>query len=133
MTITITALAAAHDGGRGQARDMRLRWALEELGLPYEVRLLSFAQMAAPGHLALHPFGQIPTYEDGTVRLFESGAILLHLAERHPGLLPAAPAARGRALSWLFAALSTVEPPVLERESALFFEAGETAYVDGAL
>ena len=125
MTITLTAFAASPDGGRGQARDMRVRWALEEVGQPYDVRLLSFAQMKEPAHLALHPFGQIPTFQDGDLTLFESGAIVLHIAQTWPGLLPADPAARARAIGWIFAALNTIEPPILERESALFFEKDE--------
>lgn len=122
MSITITAFARSPDGGKGLARDTRVRWALEETGQPYAVRLLSFEALKQPAHLSLHPFGQIPTYEDGELRLFESGAILLHLAERHPGLLPAAPAARARATSWLFAALNTVEPPILELANARLLE-----------
>lgn len=119
---TITAFASSPDRGRGMARDMTVRWALEELGLPYDVRLLSFAEMKEADHLALHPFGQIPTWEDGDLRLFESGAIVLEIAGRHPGLLPADPARRARAISWMFAAQATVEPPVTEFESARFFE-----------
>ncbi|MEQ8292460.1 MAG: glutathione S-transferase family protein [Roseovarius sp.] len=117
---TITAFAASPDRGAGLARDMRLRWAFEELGQPYEVRLVSFAEMKAPAHMALHPFGQIPTYEEGELALFETGAILLHLASRHPGLLPADPDARSRAVTWLFAALNTVEPPIVELEQSRF-------------
>ena len=114
MTPIITAFESSPDRGRGLARDMRVRWALDELGIPYDVRLLSFAQMKQPDHLALHPFGQIPTYEEGDLVLFESGAIILHLAERHRGLLPADADARARAIAWMFAALNTVEPPIVE-------------------
>jgi glutathione S-transferase len=114
MTITITAFDRSPDGGKGLARDTRVRWALEEVGQPYEVRLVSFRAMKEPAHLALHPFGQIPTYEDGDLALFETGAIVFHLAERHPGLLPADAHARARAVTWLFAALNTVEPPILD-------------------
>ncbi len=110
----ITAFARSPDRGRGYARDHRVRWALEELGLPYAVRLLSFEELKAPSHRALHPFGQIPTYEEGDIRLFESGAIVLHLAEQHPGLLPLEHSARSRAIMWMFAALNTVEPPIVE-------------------
>ena len=124
MTITITAFAASPDRGRGLARDMRVRWVLEELGLPYEVRLLSFAELKEPAHRALQPFGQIPTFEDGAVTLFDSGAIALHLALAHPGLLPDDPALRARALSWTFGALTTVEPPIVEREQAGYAERG---------
>jgi glutathione S-transferase len=114
MTPILTAFAQSPDRGRGLARDMRARWALEELGLPYAVRLVSFAEMKEPAHLALHPFGQIPTYQDGALTLFESGAILLHLAGQHAGLLPAGPQARARAVGWVFAALNTIEPPILD-------------------
>jgi glutathione S-transferase len=114
MTITITAFERSPDGGKGLARDTRVRWALEEVGQPYEVRLVSFQAMKEPAHLALHPFGQIPTYEEGGLVLFETGAIVLHLAERHAGLLPQDPGARARAIMWMFASLSTIEPPILE-------------------
>ena len=110
MTPTITAFEKSPDRGRGLARDMRVRWALEEVGLPYDVRLVSFQEMKQPAHLALHPFGQIPTYQEGELALFESGAIVLHLAERHAGLLPEDADARARAIAWMFAALSTMEP-----------------------
>ena len=119
---TITAFANAPDGGQGMARDMRVRWALEEVGQPYRVRPVSFAAMKAPEHRALHPFGQITTFEDGGIILFETGAIVLHVASCHPGLLPADAAARARAISWMFAALSTVEPPILDREAAEYLE-----------
>lgn len=122
MTATLTAFKASPDRGRGLARDMRVRWAFEEVGQPYEVRLLTFAQMKAPAHLALHPFGQIPTYEEGDLAIFECGAIILHVAQRHAGLLPEDADARARAITWLFAALSTMEPPILEREVAMFTE-----------
>ena len=122
MTPVITAFERSPDRGRGLARDMRVRWALEEVGQPYEVRLLTFQAMKQPGHLHRNPFGQIPTYEDGDLVLFESGAIVMHLAERHAGLLPADPDARARAVAWMFAALNTVEPPVFERSMAMVLE-----------
>ena len=125
---TITAFENSPDRGRGQARDMRVRWALEEVGLPYDVRLVSFATMKAPAHLALHPFGQIPTYEDGDLALFESGAIVLHIAEHHPGLLPDEPNARSRAIAWMFAALNTLEPPIVELGMAMLFERDKSWY-----
>ena len=128
MTPTITAFERSPDRGRGQARDMRVRWALEEVGQPYSVRLVSFAEMKQPAHRALHPFGQIPTYEDGDLALFESGAIVFHIAQRHAGLLPDDADARARAITWMFAALSTVEPPILERETARFLERDEIWY-----
>ena len=122
MIPVITAFARSPDRGQGLARDMRVRWALEEVGQPYEVRLVSFEAMKQPAHLALHPFGQIPTYEEGDLVLFESGAIVLHLAERHAGLLPDDANARARAIAWMFAALNTVEPPILELLTARILE-----------
>ncbi|MDO8423698.1 MAG: glutathione S-transferase family protein [Parvibaculum sp.] len=122
MTPTITAFVNSPDRGRGLARDMRVRWALEEVGEPYKVRLLSFAEMKEPAHLALHPFGQIPTYEEDGLALFETGAIVFHIAEHHAGLLPVEPHARARAITWMFAALNTMEPPILEREYAMLTE-----------
>jgi glutathione S-transferase len=122
MTITITAFERSPDGGKGLARDTRVRWALEEVGQPYEVRLLSFAAMKEPAHLALHPFGQIPTYEEDGLALFETGAIVFHIAEHHAGLLPDDAHARARAITWMFAALNSVEPPILELVIAKFVE-----------
>lgn len=121
-TPTITVFERSPDRGKGLARDMRVRWALEEVGQPYEVRLVSFAAMKEPPHLALHPFGQIPTYEEGDLVLFESGSIVFHLAERHAGLLPADANARSRAITWMFAAVNTVEPPILDLQTAKFQE-----------
>ena len=122
MAITITAFEQSPDGGKGLARDTRVRWALEEAGLPYQVRLVSFRAMKEPAHLALHPFGQIPTYEEGDLALFETGAIVLHIAERHAGLLPTATDARARAIAWMFAAVNSVEPPILEFANAKLLE-----------
>jgi glutathione S-transferase len=122
MTITITAFERSPDGGKGLARDTRVRWALEEAGQPYEVRLVSFRTMKEPPHLALHPFGQIPTYEEGDLTLFETGAIVFYIAERHTGLLPDDANARARAITWMFAAFNTVEPPVLELGTAKILE-----------
>ncbi len=122
MTITITAFERSPDGGQGLARDTRVRWALEEVGQPYEVRLVSFRAMKEPAHLRLHPFGQIPTYEEGKVAPFETGAIVFHLATHRAGLLPDDANARARAISWLFAALNTVEPPILELQTAVILE-----------
>jgi glutathione S-transferase len=126
MTITITAFERSPDGGRGLARDTRVRWALEEVGLPYEVRLVSFAAMKQPAHLALHPFGKIPTYQEGDLTLFETGAIILHIAERHAGLFPKDANAKARAITWMFAALNTVEPPIFELASARLLEADKS-------
>ena len=128
MTPTITAFEQSPDRGRGLARDMRVRWALEEAGQPYEVRLVSFKAMKEPAHLALHPFGQIPTYEEGDLGLFETGAIVFHIAERHPGLLPVDAAARARAITWMFAAVNTVEPPILELGTARLLERDKIWY-----
>jgi glutathione S-transferase len=122
MTPIITAFEASPDRGRGLARDMAVRWAFEEVGQHYDVRLVSFAEMKQPAHLALQPFGQIPTYEEGNLALFESGAIVLHIAERHPGLLPDDADGRARAIAWMFAAKSTVEPVIVENEVARLIE-----------
>ena len=128
MPPTITAFERSPDRGRGLARDMRVRWALEEVGRPYDVRLLSFKAMKEPAHLALHPFGQIPTFEKGDLALFESGAIVFHIAERHSGLLPDDANARARAITWMFAALGTVEPPIVDREIAAYTESDKPWY-----
>lgn len=122
MIPTITAFEKSPDRGRGLARDMRVRWALEEMDQPCDVRLVSFKEMKEPAHRAIHPFGQIPTYEEGDLALFESGAIVLHVAERHAGLLPEDANARALAITWMFAALNTVEPPILDREFAVLME-----------
>jgi glutathione S-transferase len=126
MTATITAFESSPDEGVGLARDMTVRWALEEVGQAYDVRLVSFAQMKQPAHLALNPFGQIPTYQEGGLALFESGAIVLHIAERHPGLLPDDADARARAIAWMFAALTTVQAPIIEWEGSLVAETTES-------
>lgn len=128
MAITITAFERSPDGGKGLARDMRVRWALEEVGEPYNVRLLSFKAMKEPAHFALHPFGQIPTYEDGDLALFESGAIVFHIAARHAGLLPDDANARARAITWMFAALNTVETPIFDRALVKILDSKEPWY-----
>jgi glutathione S-transferase len=128
MIPTITAFERSPDRGKGQARDMRVRWALEEVGQPYDVRLVSFSEMKEGAHRALHPFGQIPTYQEGDLVLFESGAIVLHIAERHHGLLPDDANARARAITWMFAALSTLEPPIVDLGVAMLLERDETWY-----
>src|SRR5690349_23877677 len=122
MKPTISAFESSPDRGLGLARDMRVRWAFEEVGQPYDVRLVSFTAMKEPTHRALHPFGQIPTYEEGDLALFESGAIVLHIAEHHAGLLPDDANARARAISWMFAALSTIEPPIIDLQNAVLLE-----------
>jgi glutathione S-transferase len=126
MKPTITAFERSPDRGRGLARDMPVRWALEEAGRAYDVRLVSFPEMKEPAHRALHPFGQIPTYEEGDLALFESGAIVFHIAERHGGLLPDDGNARARAIAWMFAALNTVEPPIFDRAIATIVERDRT-------
>jgi glutathione S-transferase len=128
MTPTITTFEHSPDRGKGLARDMRVRWALEEVGEPYEVRLVSFGAMKEPTHRALHPFGQIPTYEEGDLALFESGAIVFHIAEHHAGLLPEDASARARSITWMFAALNTVEPPILDLVVAKLVERDKTWY-----
>jgi glutathione S-transferase len=129
MTIpTITVFERSPDRGRGLARDLRVRWALEEVGQRYDVRLVSFSQMKEPAHRALHPFGQIPTYEEDDLTVFESGAIVLHIAEHHAGLLPDNPNGRGRAIAWMFAALNTVEPPLVELGTAMRAERDQPWY-----
>ena len=130
MIPTITAFERSPDGGKGLSRDTRVRWALEEVGQRYHVRPVSFAAMKEPAHRALHPFGQIPTYEEGDLVLFESGSIILHIADAHPGLLPADANARARAITWMFAAVSTVEPPIVEFANARLFEGGESWAVE---
>lgn len=126
MTVTITAFENSPDRGRGQARDMRVRWAFEEVGQPYDVRLVSFKALKEPAHLALQPFGQIPTYEKNGLCLFETGAIVLHIAQTHAGLLPVEAADRARTIGWMFAAIGTIEPPIVERESAGYLERRES-------
>jgi glutathione S-transferase len=128
MKPTITAFESSPDRGQGLARDMRVRWALEEVGRPYDVRLVSFSEMKQAAHRRLHPFGQIPTYEEGDLVLFESGGIILHLAERHSGLLPRDANARARAIAWMFAALNTVEPPIVELEQSEYVEGDKPWY-----
>lgn len=128
MTPIITAFERSPDRGRGLARDMRVRWALEEVDQPYDVRLVSLREMKKPAHRKLHPFGQIPTYEEGDLALFESGAIVLHIAERHSGLLPEDANARARAIAWMFAALNTVEPPIVELSMAKILEREKSWY-----
>ena len=130
MIPTITAFERSPDRGRGLARDMPVRWALEEVGQAYSVRLLSFTEMKEPAHRALHPFGQIPTYEDGDLVLFESGAIVLHIAERHAGLLPDNANARARAIAWMFSAKSTMEPPIVDRGMAMLLEGDKAWYAE---
>jgi glutathione S-transferase len=123
MTIVISAFERSPDGGKGLARDTRVRWALEEVCQPYKVRLVSFQAMKEPGHLAIHPFGQIPTFEQGDLALFETGSIIFHIAERHAGLLPDDQNSRARAITWMFAALNTLEPPILDLATAKLLEA----------
>ncbi|MEO6225413.1 MAG: glutathione S-transferase family protein [Sphingomicrobium sp.] len=127
---TITAFKASPDNGRGHARDMRVRWAFEEVNQPYEVELKSFEALKQPEHLSRNPFGSIPTFEDGSLVLFESGSIVLHIAERHEGLLPTDPDDRARAITWMFAALNTVEPPIVEWEMVMLMEKDKNWFGD---
>lgn len=129
-TPTITAFKKSPDRGRGLARDLRVRWALEEAGQPYDVRLISFQELKQPAHREIHPFGQIPTYQEDDLALFESGAIILYLAEKHPGLLPTETKARARAIAWMFAALNTVEQPIVERSFFILFEREKSWFND---
>ena len=122
MNPIVSVFAAAPDRGRGLARDMAVRWALAEVGQDHELRPLSFADLKTPKHKARQPFGQIPTYETDGLTLFESGAIVLHIAETHSSLLPTDPAARARSIAWMFAAVSTIEPVIVEREVAVLLE-----------
>jgi glutathione S-transferase len=128
MIPTITAFESSPDGGQGMARDMRVRWAFAEVGQRYDVRLVSFTEMKEPAHRRLHPFGQIPTYEEGDLALFESAAIIFHVAQRHAGLLPKDANARARAITWMFSALNTVEPPIVEREQAEYLVGDKSWY-----
>ncbi len=128
MTVTITAFERSPDRGKGLARDMPVRWALEEVGQPYRVRLVSFEALKQPAHMALQPFGQIPTFEEGDLALFESGAIVFHIAQHHGGLLPDDADARARAIAWMFAAQATIEPPIVDREAARFLESDKSWY-----
>ncbi len=128
MTATITAFKDSPDRGRGLARDMRVRWAFEEVGQTYDVRLVTFKEMKEPAYRALQPFGQIPVYQEGDLILFESASIILHIAEQHEGLLPKDKNARARAITWMFSALNTVEPPILERELAGYVERDKSWY-----
>src|SRR4051812_49121304 len=132
MTLSpiITAFQKSPDRGQGLARDMQVRWALEEVGQAYDVRLVSFPELKAPAHRALHPFGKIPTYEEGDLKLFESGAIVLHIAETHQGLFPENKNARARVITWMFAALSTMEPPIVDLSAATLFEKDKSWFQD---
>jgi glutathione S-transferase len=130
MIPTITAFRASPDEGQGHARDMRVRWAFEEVGQAYDVRLRTFEELKEAAHCALNPFGSIPTFEQDGLVLFESGSIVLHIAQGHPGLLSADPNARARAITWMFAALNTVEPPIVEREAFMLMEKERPWYED---
>jgi glutathione S-transferase len=121
----ITALRWVPPGAQGLVRDLRARWAFEEVEQPYRVELLDLQSIKQPFHRARQPFGQVPTLEDGEVRIFESGAIVLHIARRHPGLLPADPQGEARAIEWVFAALTSVEPYVYSLQLAALFEADQ--------
>ena len=125
---TITAFKASPDRGRGLARDMRIRWAFEEVGQSYDVKLVTFEEMKQAEYRKLQPFGQIPAYQEGDLVMFESGAIIFHLAEKKAGLLPKEANARARAITWMFAALNTVEPPIVERSGMVILEKEKSWY-----
>lgn len=110
--ITVTAFQSVPPFAQGLVRDLRVRWALEEAGLRYEVKLLEDGEKDGAEYRAWQPFGQVPAYEENGLKLFESGAIVLRVADRSENLLPGDPAARARAVEWLFAALNTIEPPI---------------------
>ena len=121
--IEVTAFAWVPEFARGQVRDLRVRWALEEAGLPYRTRLLGGERPAE--YFREQPWGQVPAYNDGSVQLFESGAIALHIAEQSEALLPRDPAGRARAIAWLFAALNTMEVPAMGYVVAAAFNADQ--------
>lgn len=125
MEPIVSVFDTSPDGGRGLARDMPVRWALEEAGRSYGIRLMSFTALKEAEYLARQPFGQIPVFEEGDLVLFESGAIVLQIAQVCPALLPAEPAPRARAAMWMFAALNTIEPPVWDYDMAGFFDRGK--------
>ena len=123
--IRVTAFQWVPPFAQGLVCDLRVRWALEEAGLPYEEKLLAIGEHKAPAHVAAQPFGQVPVYEEDGMSLFESGAIVMHIGERCPALLPEDPAKRARARAWMFAALNSVEPHVQNFASLDVFHAGE--------
>jgi glutathione S-transferase len=112
--ITISAFEWVPDFAQGQVRDLRVRWALEEAGLPYRSRLLAQGDQDKPEYRAIQPFGQVPIFEENGFTLFESGAIVLHIGERSEALLPKDAAARSRATQWLIAALNSIEPFIMQ-------------------
>lgn len=122
MPAILTAFANSPDRGRALARDFRVRWALEEVGQIYDVRLVSFDDLKTAAYRSLQPFGQIPAWQEDGLDLFESGAIVLHLAQRYPGILPRNEAGRARAIAWVFAAIDTVEPPIWDWDLARMVE-----------
>ena len=123
--ITISAFKWVPDFARGQVRDLRVRWALEEAGVPYRTRLLEQGDQDTSEYRALQPFGQVPIFEDDGFLLFESGAIVLHIGQRSEALLPRDPAARARATQWLIAALNSVEPAIMNVAAIDLFYANE--------
>ena len=123
MTVTITAFDWVPDFAKGQVRDLRVRWALEEVGQDYDVRYLSQGEQKGADHRQRQPYGQVPTLEEGDLTLFESGAIVHYIADTRPGLFPADPAGRAKATEWMFAALNTVEPPIMDLAIIDLFDA----------
>lgn len=123
MTVTITAFDWVPDFAKGQVRDLRVRWALEEVGETYDVRYLSQGEQKAADHRKRQPYGQVPTLEEGDLTLFESGAIVHYIADTREGLFPVDAAGRARATEWMFAALNTVEPPIMDLAIIDLFDA----------
>ncbi|MGZ5200351.1 MAG: glutathione S-transferase family protein [Telluria sp.] len=122
---TLTTFSWVPPFAAGHVRDLRVRWALEEAGMPYELRLIGFEDRGTPAYRQLQPFGQVPVLQDGPSTVFESGAILLHLGRKSEALLPADPIERERAIMWLFAALNTMEPHVGALAELVAFSANE--------
>lgn len=128
----VTAYTWVPDFAQGFVKDLRVRWALEEAGLPYTERLIDHDQKLQPDHLARQPFAQVPVYRDDEVELFESGAIVLHIAETSPALMPEDAAGRARVVSWAFAALNSIEPHVANVTGTQLFH-GEAPWAAGYL
>lgn len=122
--IEISAFTWVPEFAQGLVRDLRVRWALEEVGLAYRVRLLDGTSERPEGYFLEQPFGQIPIYSDGDIRLFETGAIVLHIASRSDALMPADDIGRARATAWVIAALNSVEPMIAELGTIDFFHEG---------
>ncbi len=123
--VRVTAFQWVPPPAQGLVKDLRVRWALEEAGVPYEEHLIGLSEKNGPEHRARQPFGQVPVYEEGGLTLFETGSIVLHIGARCPVLLPADPVRRARVLTWMFAALNSVEPDVQNLTTIDLFNANE--------